>query len=242
MKITIQRYCKHREPHAVMSEYEVPIEECTLLEALYHIKAEVDPTLTFNSGCRSEVCGSCAVRVNGREQLACAYKLQEGDVVEPLSKVEIIKDLVVDHEAAQQTLRRVKSWLEKPAEPEQLTTEDEKRIEKQTDCILCSSCFSACPVLEVDGAFLGPFALTRAYRYTSDKRCTDEKNRIDAVQEKGVWDCTLCGECTAVCPQGIDPKNDIMMLRSKSAQYGYTDPAFANGGDDMFGGGFDPGF
>ena len=242
MKLSIQRYCKHREPHALMQQYEVPLEECTLLEALYYIKAHVDATLTFNSGCRSEVCGSCAVRVNGREELACGYKPKEGDVIEPLSKTEILKDLVVDHQKAQETLTRVKSWLDKPATPESMQPEDEKRIEKQTDCILCASCYSACPVLEVDGAFLGPFALTRAWRYTSDTRCKDPKSRIDAVQEKGIWDCTLCGECTAVCPQGIDPKTDIMMLRSQSAQYGYTDPSFAGGGDDMFGGGFDPGF
>ncbi len=240
MKIKIERYCKHREPHAMMMEYEIPLEECTLLEALYYIKERIDPTLTFNSGCRSEVCGSCAVVVNDRQKLACAYKLQEGDIIKPLARMKVLKDLVVDHEEAQKTLKRVKSWLDKPSVPEILTIEDEKRIEKQTDCILCSSCFSACPVLEIDKAFLGPFALTRAYRYTSDKRCEDEKSRIDAVQQKGVWDCTLCGECTAVCPQGIDPKNDIMMLRSKSVQHGYTDPSF-NTGDDMFGG-FDPGF
>jgi fumarate reductase iron-sulfur subunit len=242
MKIKVQRYCKHREPNAVMAQYDVPLEECTLLEALYFIKEKIDPTLTFNSGCRSEVCGSCAVRVNGREQLACAYKVHEEDIVEPLSKLPVLKDLVVDHEISQANLKQVKSWINSPAKPEILTIEDEKRIEKQTDCILCSSCFSACPVLEVDQAFLGPFALTRAYRYTSDKRCENEKERIDAVQQKGIWDCTLCGECTAVCPQGIDPKNDILMLRSKSTQYGYSDPAFAAGGDDMFGGGFDPGF
>ncbi len=242
MKLTIQRYCKNREPNAVMQQYEVPLEECTLLEALYYIKEHTDASLTFNSGCRSEVCGSCAVRVNGREELACGYKLKEGDVVEPLSKTTILKDLVVDHQKMMKTLTQVKSWLDAPAKPESMQPEDEKRIEKQTDCILCSSCYSACPVLEVDDAFLGPFALTRAYRYTSDVRCTDEKSRIDAVQEKGVWDCTLCGECTAVCPQGIDPKTDIMMLRSKSGQYGYMDPSFAAGSDDMFGGGFDPGF
>lgn len=242
MKLTIQRYCKHREPHAVQQTFDVPSEKETLLESLYYIKAEVDATLTFHSGCRSEVCGSCAVRVNGREVLACAYKPKEGDIVEPLSKSEIIKDLVVDHAAPQTTLRRVKSWLDHPAKPETMLPEDEKRIEKQSDCILCSSCFSACPVLEVDQTFLGPFALTRAYRYTSDPRCDNPKERIDAVQDKGIWDCTLCGECTAVCPQGIDPKMDIMMLRSQSAQYGYSDPSFAGGGEDMFGGGFDPSF
>ncbi len=242
MKITVQRFCIHRKPNAVMAAYEVPLEACTLLEALYYIKEKVDPTLTFNSGCRSEVCGSCAMRVNGREKLACGYMLQEGDVIEPLSKSEVLKDLVVDHQKSHETMQKVKSWLDKPSLKSDMTIDDEKRIEKQTDCILCSSCYSACPVLEVDDMFLGPFSLTRAYRYVSDVRCEDEKSHIDAVQQKGVWDCTLCGECTAVCPQGIDPKNDIMMLRSKSVQHGYTDPSFANGGDDMFGGGFDPGF
>ena len=242
MKLHIERFCIHREPNSVTQSYEIPLANCTLLEALTYIKTKIDPTLTFSSGCRSEVCGSCAMRVNGREVLACGYKPQDGDTIEPLTKMPRIKDLVVDHMPAQNTLKRVKSWLDRPADTEKMLPEEEKRIEKQTDCILCSSCFSACPVLEVDQAFLGPFALTRAYRYTSDVRCSDPKTRIDAVQEKGVWDCTLCGECTAVCPQGIDPKMDIMMLRSQSTQYGYSDPSFGGGGDDMFGGGFDPGF
>jgi len=243
MKLKIQRFCHHRTPEkSTLVEYDVPLKECTLLEALYYIKEQVDPTLTFASGCRSEVCGSCAVRVNGREKLACGYKTKEGDIIEPLSKTAIIKDLVVDHEVSLNTLKRVKGWLDKPATPQTVTAEEEKRIEKQTDCILCSSCFSACPVLETETDFLGPFALTRAYRYVNDPRCTESKIRIDAVQKKGIWDCTLCGECTAVCPQGIDPKTDILMLRTKSVQYGYTDPSFATGGDDMFGGGFDPGF
>ncbi|RUM65717.1 MAG: succinate dehydrogenase, partial [Sulfurospirillum sp.] len=82
--------------------------------------------------------------------------------------------------------------------------------------------------------------LTRAYRYVSDTRLEDSKTIIDKVQTKGVWDCTLCGECTAVCPQGIDPKNDILMLRAKSVQAGYSDPTFSSGGDDFLSGGFDP--
>lgn len=243
MKLKIKRFCHHRTPEkSTLVEYDVPLEKCTLLEALYFIKEQIDPTLTFASGCRSEVCGSCAVRVNEKEQLACGYKPKEGDTIEALSKTEIIKDLVVDHEASLKTLQRVKSWLDKPAPPQTVSAEDEKGIEKQTDCILCASCFSACPVLEADAEFLGPFALTRAYRYVNDPRCTEPKTRIDTVQEKGIWDCTLCGECATACPQGIDPKTDILMLRTKSTQYGYTDPSFAAGDDDMFGGGFDPGF
>ncbi len=242
MIIKIQRYCENRVPEkSIMIAYEVD-EGMTLLEALQFIKTQKDPTLTFNSGCRSEVCGSCAMRVNDREVLACGYRLQEGDVVTPLEKMDIIKDLVVDHTKAQETLRRVKGWFAQKSSIMIQEKEEVKRIEKQTDCILCSSCFSSCPVLEVDENFLGPFALTRAYRYTNDSRNDGGKEIVDAVQEKGVWDCTLCGECTAVCPQGIDPKNDIMMLRMKSVQQGYSDPTFASGGDDFLSGGFNPDF
>jgi fumarate reductase iron-sulfur subunit len=235
VKVKIERFCKHREPeNAILVDYEVPMENVTLLEALTYIKTKIDPTLTFSSGCKSEVCGSCSVRVNGKEKLACGYKLQDGDVVEPLRYMEILKDLVVDHNKAQERLKRVKGWLSKDSSKRDITIEEEKKVELQTDCILCASCFSSCPVLEVDSAFLGPFALTRNYRYVNDARCEDEKEKIDAVQEKGVWDCTLCGECTLACPQGIDPKNDIMMLRSKSVQHGYSDPSFSSGLDFGF--------
>ena len=64
MKVKIQRFCKHREPeNAILVDYEVPMENVTLLEALTYIKTKIDPTLTFSSGCKSEVCGSCSVRV-----------------------------------------------------------------------------------------------------------------------------------------------------------------------------------
>ncbi len=240
MKITIQRYCRHREGGALDIDYEVPLQNVTLLEALTWIKTHLDATLTFSSGCRSEVCGSCAMRVNDKEVLACGYKVQEGDRIAPLERMPLIKDLVVDHERSLESLRRARTWLSDHPQIRDQSIEEEKRIETQSDCILCASCYSACPVLEVDGAFLGPFALTRVYRYVQDARCSDPASRIDAIQEKGVWDCTLCGECTAVCPQGIDPKTDIMMLRTKSVQQGYSDPSFGAGGFDDFG--FDPSF
>ena len=231
MKIKIERFCKHREPeNAVIVDYDLPNGDITLLNALTYIKTKIDPTLTFSSGCKSEVCGSCSVRVNGKEKLACGYKIQDGDVVEPLRYAEILKDLVVDHNKAQETLKRVKGWQSGISGKENMSIDEEKRVELQSDCILCSSCFSSCPVLEVDSAFLGPFAMTRNYRYVSDARCEDEKEKIDVVQEKGIWDCTLCGNCTEVCPQDIDPKTDIMMLQSWATKFGYTNPNLSSFG------------
>lgn len=234
MKISILR----SETNTQQS-YTLPDGEITLLNALTYIKSTQDATLTFTAGCRASVCGTCAMRVNGREELACAYKVKEGDVVEPLQYHPVLRDLKVDKDKAKETLNKSTAWLQSYTEAS-LTHKDEKFTEIQTDCILCDSCYSACPVYAVNPKFLGPFSLTRAYRYSSDKREDAAKSIIDNIQSNGVWDCTLCGECTLVCPKGIDPKMDITMLRGLSVQEGYADPTFAQqsfGTPDF---GFDP--
>lgn len=219
-------------------EYTLPDAETTLLKALNDIKATQDATLTFSAGCRASICGTCAVRVNGKEQLACAYKVQDGDVVEPLQYHPVLRDLKVDKQPSQKTLHNSTAWLHDYREAT-LTHKDERLTEKQTDCILCNACYSACPVLAVNPDFLGPFALTRAYRYSANKQEGDVKGIIDNIQTNGVWDCTLCNECTMVCPKGIDPKMDITMLRGTSVQHGHQDPSFSQQsfGTPDFGGG-----
>lgn len=232
MKVTIQR-------DKSVEAFEVS-EGLTLLAALYEIKEKHDPTLTFSAGCRASVCGACAVRVNGKEVLTCAHKVTPEDHIEPLQYHPVLRDLKVDKIHAKETLKRGMTWLHQPQEAT-LTHQDEKLTERQTDCILCDSCYSACPVFAVNPDFLGPFALTRAYRYSMDKREGAPKEIIDAIQSNGVWDCTLCGECTAVCPKGIDPKMDITMLRGESVKHGYSDPSFASqsfGTPDFGSGGF----
>ena len=208
-----------------------------LLSALIQLKAVQNNSLAFRSGCRSGVCGSCAVRVNGVEKLACKTKINDGDDIQPLKNSRIIKDLVVDLSNQERFLSTAKAFLSEKNQ-ETVTSQDEKKIDRESNCILCSSCLSSCPVYEVNENFTGPFALTRAYRYVNDKKESDQKTKIDAVQDNGIWDCTLCGNCNMVCPAHIDIKNDILQLRNKSAQFGYTDPNMANfnmGFDQDFG-------
>ncbi len=205
-------------------DYEVS-KGLTLLKALYKIKSDIDNSLGFKAGCRSGICGVCAVRVNEKEVLACSYKPKDDDEVTPLRYHSVIKDLIVDKSKSKETLKNSLAWLHQYIKTD-ITIEEEKKTELQSDCILCSSCYSACPVFEINKDFLGPFALTRVYRYTADKREGDIKSTIDTIQSNGVWDCTLCGECTTVCPQGIDPKMDITLLRGVSSQFGYSDPNF----------------
>lgn len=214
--------------------YNAPLEGATLLTILNHIKTKIDPTLTYSHGCRSGVCGSCAVRVNGREQLMCEYKPSDGDTVEPIRNARVIRDLVVDSSMIEQCNRSGEAWSE-GNRAKSVSAEEMERIETQSDCILCVSCYSACPVFAVNPDFIGPFALTRVWRYVNDPREQNCDSKIAAVQTNGIWDCTLCGECVPVCPQGIAPKQDITLLRMKSAMMGYNDPNVAA----AFGGGLD---
>jgi fumarate reductase iron-sulfur subunit len=221
------RFSVARDPGTAV--FEIPLENPTLLEALTYVKTRIDPTLTFASGCRSSICGSCAMRVNGTEVLACAHSLHDGDHVEPLRNVPVVRDLVVDMDGAYAFNTKVKAWLAPVTGEVTLTPEQEKANELQSDCILCGSCYSACPVYAVNGEFEGPFALTRSWRYVTDARTTDVRDKLEAVQRNGIWDCTLCNECVPVCPQGIAPKQDIVMLRTRSGAEGFMDPNLMGG-------------
>lgn len=123
-------------------EYEVQMQDATLLEVLNEIKTTQDSSLTYASGCRSSVCGSCAVRVNGREVLACAYKVQDGDEVEPMKNSPLIRDLVVDMDKAYSFNAKAKAWQKTLSPSVNLTQENEKINEVQSDCILCGACYS----------------------------------------------------------------------------------------------------
>lgn len=237
MKIKIKRYSNENELHEELVEYEIPHENLTLLEALNYVKTKLDASLSFSAGCRSSVCGSCAIRVNDKEELACVYKLDDGDVITPLNNVPVIRDLVVDVEQMLKFNQVAKNWSSTNSENRAVSQEEAEVNEVQSDCILCGACYSACPVYAVNDEFIGPFALTRSWRYISDVREKDIQEKIEAVQSNGIWDCTLCNECVPVCPQGIAPKQDIAMLRGKSGIMGFMDPSFSSG--MSFGGGFD---
>ena len=226
MKIKIIRFNSELATPNFASEY--TINKSNLLQSLIEIKTKNDNSLAFRCGCKSGVCGSCAVRVNGVEKLACKTIINENDLIEPIKNSHIIKDLVVD--VSHETFLIAKMGLSIATDNDinKVAQEDVKKIDLQSNCILCNSCYSSCPVYELNKEFLGPFALTRAIRYVNDKKLVDKATILDSIQTNGIWDCTLCSACTLVCPQGIDPKADIMQLQNISVQNGYLNPYTQN--------------
>ena len=235
MKITLKREQADQEQYDQVFE----TRKGTVLEALDHIKEDQDATLTYRSSCRSGVCGSCAVRVNGVEKLACKCTVKCNDIIEPIANSKVIKDLVVNLDHEEKFLKKSHTFIEKYRQSV-VTKKDEALIDVQSNCILCQSCYSSCPVYSLNESFLGPYALTRVLRYLNDNKEQEQANKIELIQQNGIWDCTLCGNCTMVCPQFIDPKSDIMNLRAKSLQAGYSDPNMMSFDQNEFNSGFDP--
>jgi len=89
---------------------------------------------------------------------------------------------------------------------------------QQSLCINCMLCYSACPVYGHDDQFLGPAASALAFRYLKDSRDQGADERVPAISTKhGIWQCTLVGECSVVCPKHVDPAGAIQQLKALAA-------------------------
>jgi succinate dehydrogenase / fumarate reductase iron-sulfur subunit len=185
-----------------------------LLDALMHVKRFQDGSLGFRKSCAHGVCGSDAMRINGKDRLACKTLVRDvatdGDtvVIEPLRYFPVLRDLIVDQRDFFERYRAVKPFLindEPPPEKERLQTRQERlAFDDTTNCILCASCFSACPIPELNPRFLGPAAVVQAYRFLADSRDRGLASRLPVLDTPdGVWPCENHFRCTEACPRSI---------------------------------------
>ncbi|MGH2414368.1 MAG: succinate dehydrogenase/fumarate reductase iron-sulfur subunit, partial [Microcystaceae cyanobacterium] len=175
----------------------------TILDCLNRIKWEQDGTLAFRKNCRNTICGSCAVRINGRSALACKEnvgseiaKLQQtlptGShtnvipeiIIAPLGNMPVIKDLVVDMSSFWNNLETVTPYVSTAGRniPEReflQTPEERSRLDETGNCIMCGACYSECNAREVDPDFVGPHALAKAYRMVADSRDSKTESRLE---------------------------------------------------------------
>jgi len=211
----------------------------TVLDALIRIKQECDGSLALRYSCRSAICGSCAMTINGSEKLACSTSLRKelerhGQItIAPLRNVPVIKDLVVDMATFWEKIRDVHPWLIYPTrsshaggpEATQVPAHANPQFHNVDACIMCGACVAACTVHEVSKGFAGPAALAKADRFLSDPRESRSaiRARLSALQdEDGIWDCTRCNFCVEVCPKDVKPMEAIVRLRRASLEQGLT--------------------
>ncbi len=211
-----------RQPR--LQAYQVPLlrEGLTIMEAMFYILDHFDGSLAFRYSCRAEVCGSCAMIINGSYRLACGTRLNEFEgeevVVGPLPRLPVIKDLVVDMEPFFTKYEAIMPYLinrtEPPAREREQSREDRHKIDEMLDCILCGACYSSCPSVWVGEGFLGPAALLKGYRFVADTRDTGRKERIGAMGlNDGVWRCHTIFNCADACPKHIVPTYSIQKTK-----------------------------
>ncbi|MDW8006930.1 MAG: succinate dehydrogenase iron-sulfur subunit [Thermomicrobium sp.] len=221
--VRVQRFNPEKDTKPYYQEYTVEVEPTDrVLDALNYIKWYHDGTLTFRRSCAHGVCGSDAMRINGRNRLACKVLIKDLGpkiTVEPLLGFRIIRDLVVDMEPFFAQYRAIMPYLindEPPPVRERLQSPEEReRYDDTTKCILCACCTSACPIFWTT-EWLGPAAIVNAHRFLFDSRDRATEERLAILNQKfGVWRCRTIFNCTEACPRGIQVTNAIEQVKRR---------------------------
>ncbi|MEU4108972.1 succinate dehydrogenase iron-sulfur subunit [Streptomyces sp. NPDC048208] len=211
------------EPHWEDFQLEMDPKE-RVLDGLNKIKWDLDGTLTFRRSCAHGICGSDAMRINGKNRLACKTLIKDVNpakpiTVEPIKGLTALKDLVVDMDPFFQAYRDVMPFLvtndtNEPTRERLQSAEDRERFDDTTKCILCAACTSSCPVFWNDGQYFGPAAIVNAHRFIFDSRDDAGEQRLEILNDRdGVWRCRTTFNCTDACPRGIEVTKAIQEVK-----------------------------
>ena len=214
MQITLKvfRYNPERDKKPHYEKYTLQAQPMDrVLDLLEHIKGYIDGTLSFRRSCAHGICGSDAMRINGRNHLACKVLVKElGSriTVEPILGMRVIKDMIVDMEPFFEHYRSVMPYLVNddptPKQERLQSPEQRERFDDTTKCILCAACTTSCPSFWASDDYLGPAALVTAHRFVFDSRDEAAAERMQIVSEtSGLARCHTIYNCTMACPRDI---------------------------------------
>jgi succinate dehydrogenase/fumarate reductase iron-sulfur protein len=199
--------------------------KASVLDGLFALQRGPCPDLAFRYSCRVGLCGSCAMVVNGREQLTCSTLIKSIGSnhlrIEPLRNLPVVRDLAVDLKPFFDAYRRVMPQFipredlnQREFYPLPHDGAEWKALEHQPQCIDCGACFSACTLVTLNRRYLGPMALHRALNLVVDPREAARTERLELIAgETGAFGCHTLGNCRDVCPRGISPTRSIERLK-----------------------------
>jgi succinate dehydrogenase/fumarate reductase iron-sulfur protein len=224
VRIRVLRFDADDAEKSGFEEFVVPYgTSMRVLDALNYVAEHFATDLAYRWLCGSKMCGTCAIRMNGREVLACWESVEPDMTIEPLRNLPVLRDLVVDRRPYEERVAKFEPWLERVTEysgfPEPLSHKDMKRASKALDCISCMSCFSACPVVGLGDLtdFAGPAPLVQLAQTALDIR-NDPAKVSRALELAGIFNCVSCYKCEEVCPAKIPIVTQIIEpLKAKTA-------------------------
>ncbi|GAB1471034.1 succinate dehydrogenase iron-sulfur subunit [Chloroflexota bacterium] len=216
MEVTFKifRYDPEKDTRGNYVTYTIEADENDrVLDVLEHIKGKTDGALAFRRSCAHGVCGSDAMRINGRNRLACKTLIRDVGAhitVEPLLGMKVKKDLIVDMEPFFDSYKKMTPYLindsplpedgrERIQSPEQRA-----RFDEATKCIMCGACTTACPSFWANDEYFGPAAFVTAHRFIFDSRDEGASQRLLVLAETdGTVRCHTIYNCTQACPRDI---------------------------------------
>ena len=221
----IYRYNPDSGKNPRYDTFEIDLDQCgpMVLDALFKIKNEIDPTLTFRRSCREGICGSCAMNMNGKNGLACTTSIEDlkGEIrITPLPHMDVIKDLVPDFTHFYAQYASIRPWLQTvsttPSGKERLQSpEQREQLDGLYECILCACCSTSCPSYWWNSdKFLGPAILLQAYRWLADSRDEMTGERLDDLEDPfRLYRCHTIMNCAKTCPKGLNPAKAIQSIK-----------------------------
>jgi len=169
--------------------------------------------ITYDSSCLEEVCGSCAMLINGRARMACSAlldKLEQPIKLEPFSKFPVVRDLAVDRGVLFEDLRLVKAWVPIDGTYDlgpgpRLSMEEQEVAYPLSRCISCCCCMEACPQFNESTGFVGAAAISQVQLFnTHPTGKALKRERLAAlIGDGGIQECGYAQNCVEICPKDI---------------------------------------
>lgn len=186
------------------------------------VQGEKTTPVAWDANCLEEVCGSCAMNINGKVRMACSAlveKLEQPITLEPMTKFPLVRDLSVDRQVLFDSLKRLKAWI--PIDgtyplgpgPRQSASEQQDMYVLST-CMSCACCLEACPQFNDSSKFIGaaPISQVRLFNmHPTGKMHASERLRA-LMGPGGVQDCGKAQNCVQVCPKEIPLTTSIAAM------------------------------
>jgi succinate dehydrogenase / fumarate reductase iron-sulfur subunit len=208
---------------------------CLMEIAANPVTRDGNPTtpITYDSNCLEEVCGSCAMLINGRARMACSAlidNLEQPIKLEPFSKFPVVRDLAFDRSVLFENLKAVKAWVPIDGTYDlgpgpRISPEQQEQAYPLSRCISCTCCMEACPQFDEATGFVGAATIAQVRLFNQHPTGQELKHeRLAALMgDGGIQECGYAQNCVEVCPKDIPLTKAISEVGGEVMKQAFTD-------------------